>query len=282
MALNINAEKILRFLDIIRLRPVVRFFIKINGNKFNTSLIVKGKKMYAETIDRAIALYSWKSSTLEAFEYNFLQDLIQPGFTILDVGANIGFYTMMFADKTGVSGKVIAVEPDESNCKILRKNIAVNNINNVSLCEKAIYSRSGELKLYISDYHMGDHRVYNSKEKRKTVTIKSVTIDDLVEKENRLDLIKFDIQGAEYHALLGMNETFKKFRNLKIISEFSPFLLKESGSDPQKFLDIFLFQGFSLKYFDEKRKVLKKTNKEELLDHICTGKTYVSLFLERE
>ncbi len=249
--------------------------------KMEISFLINGFKFYGNSIDRIIAILLWKWSLLEGFESKFVVDKIKSGWTVLDIGANIGFYTIQFSNQVGLNGKVIAVEPAADNLYLLKKNIKVNHLKNVSIIEKAISSKSQNSRLYFAHGHQGDHRIYNTNETREYTPIETITIDDLIKDETRLDLIKMDIQGAEHLAILGIKQTVKKYRNIKIISEFSPKLISDAGGNPYDFLDYFIKEGFHIKYFDEKNKMIIKTTKKDLIK-LCTGAKYVSLYLERK
>jgi FkbM family methyltransferase len=242
---------------------------------------LKGIRLCANSIDRFLAIIFWKYSVLEGFESKYILNIIKPGWTVLDIGANIGYYTVQFAKKVKSNGKVIAVEPFDNNLHLLNKNIKLNQIHNVEIIPKAISSKSGIAKLYISEGHAGDHRIYNTINGRKTVPIETITIDDLVHKRDRVDLIKMDIQGAEHFALDGMKQTLSKNPKINIVTEFSPSMLRESGGNPEKFIDFFIEKGFLIKYFNEKRNLLLKTTKEELINNICKNNNYVSLYIEQ-
>ena len=110
--------------------------------KMEISFLINGFKFYGNSIDRIIAILLWKWSLLEGFESKFVVDKIKSGWTVLDIGANIGFYTIQFSNQVGLNGKVIAVEPAADNLYLLKKNIKVNHLKNVSIIEKAISSKS--------------------------------------------------------------------------------------------------------------------------------------------
>jgi FkbM family methyltransferase len=272
------------FFNVLNFKQIRSFANRLSqqiGDLIKLSVRLKGFRLYANSIDRIIAILFWKWSILEGFESKYILSKIEPGWTVIDIGANIGFYTVQFSKKVGKNGKVLAVEPSFNNVYLLKKNIRANRLKNVSIIEKAVSSKTGIGKLYLSTGHSGDHRIYNTINKRKCIPIQTITIDNLTKNEKQVDLIKMDIQGAEYLSISGMSRTIKKFPNVKIVSEFSPKLLTESGGKPDQFLDYFLSEGFSLKYFNEKSKNLSRTTKKELLENICIGNNYVSLYLER-
>ena len=272
------------FFNILNFRNIRSIANRISheiGNSLNFSIMIKGFTFFANSLDRILALIFWRLSILEGFESQYVLKKIKHGWTVLDIGANIGFYTLQFSRKVGSEGRVFAVEPSENNLNLLKINIKKNQINNVEVVPKAISSKSEIAKLYISEGHAGDHRIYNANNNRKAVSVETITIDDLAAKEKRVDLIKMDIQGAEHFALNGMKKTLIKYPNLIIVTEFSPKMLTESGGNPEKFMDFFIEKDFSVKYFDEKRNKLLETTKEELINNICINNNYVSLYIER-
>ncbi len=91
-----------------------------------------------------------------------MQNLIKPGQTVIDVGANIGYYnTLQFAKLVGPTvSRVYAFEPDPDNFALLRKNVAQNGYANVVCIQKAVSDQTSKLKLFRNSQNHGDHRIY--------------------------------------------------------------------------------------------------------------------------
>ncbi|MCK5784866.1 MAG: FkbM family methyltransferase, partial [Desulfobacterales bacterium] len=142
----------------------------------------------------------------------------------------------------------------------------------------------GVIKLYISKEHRGDHKIFETTDKRPSITVDQVSIDDFLDDflkdKGKIDLIKMDIQGAEHLALEGLKHTIAGNKAIIIITEFSPELLRESGGDPENFLDNLISMGFKIRLIDEKNKRLKPIKNNELI-HMCKGARYENLFLTR-
>lgn len=125
--------------------------------------------------------------------YNLLLDDVKASDILLDVGANIGIFTVLASKKVN---KVIAVEPDPYNYKYLKKNIELNNIKNVIISNKAVSNYKGVT--FISS------KGSQSKLAEKGIKINVTTIDELLNEHNiDIDALKMDIEGSEYEALDG-------------------------------------------------------------------------------
>ena len=85
---------------------------------------------------------------------------IKRGDVVLDVGANVGYYTLIFAECVGETGKVFAFEPDPTNFALLKKNIEANGVKNVVLVQKAVSDTTGITRLHLSEERQMGHRIY--------------------------------------------------------------------------------------------------------------------------
>src|SRR3990167_6694466 len=114
----------------------------------------------------------------EPYESKLLIKNIKDGDIVIDVGANIGYYTLLFAKKVGENGKVFAFEPDSASFAILEKNIKDNKFRNVEAFNIALSDKQEDLSLFISSENLGDHRLYDDhKVKREKMTVKADTLD---------------------------------------------------------------------------------------------------------
>lgn len=239
-----------------------------------------GYSIYVRTPDRLIAALLCKYSLASSLEVEIYRTRIKPGMAVLEIGANVGFFTLLFSDLAGEKGRVLAFEPDPSNFRLLEKSIGENKRGNISCRQAAVSDRSGTVKLFISEENRGDHRVYDCGDGRGCVEVAAVSIDEILGPEGRADFIKMDIQGAEYPALLGMADTLKNSPELAMLCEFSPSLIRKSGASPEALLEKMAEYGFSLKYLDEETHSVKSASPSELLA-LCPGEKYLNLLLEK-
>lgn len=205
------------------------------------------------------------NENFEPLETQIVKNEIKKNDIVLDIGANIGYYTLIFAQLVGNSGKVYSFEPDPTNFKILKKNIFVNKHKNVVLENKAVSNKEGNLKLYLSTENNGMHRIYPSKWCKESIDIHSIKIDSYFENEQKIDFIKLDIEGAEFDALIGMKSLIHKNKDLTIFIEFVPTSLKEYGTNPEDILDFFINEGFKIFRINNNTGIKESISKEELL-----------------
>jgi FkbM family methyltransferase len=159
---------------------------------------------------------------------NVLAEIIEPGQVVFDIGANIGFFTLLCARQVGPRGKVYAFEPMPANAKTLRHNIALNNLDNVIVVEKALSSTSGRAELFISRYSAFHSLNVEGAVKRNNrgpepdaetpIWVETTTLDDFVLNGDAQvpDVIKLDVEGAELVALEGMRATLESRKPLLV------------------------------------------------------------------
>lgn len=275
-----------KILTIFSESSIIKFIIGILNNSLKpviplVNISINGQTFYAHTLDRLIALFLLKFGMWEKEEINLFKKTIKEGWTVLDIGANIGYPSLLLSKLVGKSGKVIAFEPDKNNIKILKKNIKANNIQNIKVVPMAVSDHTGAGTLFISDSHSGDHRIYNpSDEERKTRNIKTISLDDYFKSDNKIDFIQMDIEGAEGLVFKGMKKLLKKNKRISILLEFWPEALREIGSSPVDFLKMIEKLGFKINYVDRSSGKLTKISIEECMD-VCKGSFDINLFLVR-
>ena len=199
----------------------------------------------------------------EPFETSLLSAEIRPGMMIVDVGANIGYYTLLFSKLTGESGRVYAFEPEPENFELLQQNLARNDRKNVEVFNLAASDQAGESFLYLSPENRGDHQLYLSDPDRQKVRITMTPLDDCV--SGPIDLIKMDVQGFEGHVLKGMQSIIAASPRLTIFTEFWPEGLRRAGSDPAEFLASLRAGGFEIFFINEYASRLEAADDAELL-----------------
>lgn len=175
---------------------------------------------------------------------------LKAGMTVVDIGANIGFYTIIAANRVGPTGHVYAFEPHPENVRWLRRSVEVNCLQNVTIEESAVSAVSGRDRLFLSRTNPGDHQIYgDNSEKRQSFEIKITNLDEYFPSTQIVDVIKMDIQGAEGFALQGMKKLIERSPSLILFMEFWPEGLKRTGSSVE---DVFsnLQQWFSLQTID--------------------------------
>jgi FkbM family methyltransferase len=174
-------------------------------------------------------LYPAFKKQQDAAEIALIRRLVRPRSHVLDIGANIGFYTSLLSDLIGADGHVHAFEPDATNFKHL--SAMAGDRSNVTLVPKAVSDRSGKLLVYTSPKLNVDHRTYEFENYKQAIAVDGVSIDDyLGGGRSRIDFIKMDIQGYELKALRGMEKTIGANPAMVILSEFWPYGFQQCGT----------------------------------------------------
>jgi FkbM family methyltransferase len=169
---------------------------------------------------------------------------LHKGDVFVDIGANIGYFTLLASDAVGDTGKVFAFEPDPRNLRLLRKNVEANQCGNVWVEEKAITQAYKPLTLYLSHINFGDHRIYASHDdtlynhglQRSQVQVEGITLDGYLPAGSRVNFVKMDIHCAEYFALQGMKRVLRENHDVLCVMEFWPHGLLEAGASPSALL----------------------------------------------
>jgi len=171
--------------------------------------------------------------THEPHVMQVMKDLVQPGWTAVDVGAHIGYSTLLMAQCVGPPGKVLAFEPLAQNYKLLVENIGLNGHQNISAENLALMARPGSIELrsatpgamtWVASTHLDAAAAV------ETQTVEGVTLDDYVQRHNigKIDFVKMDVEGAEGDVLTGMSAILKRDKPTLLIE------LHAAGGDPEQ------------------------------------------------
>ena len=241
------------------LKKINCFLIKMLKTNY---VIIGGIKFYLDEQD------SLRLSTRGYYEPAVLEIIkreLKEGDVLVEIGAHLGYYTLILSKLVGPAGKIYAFEPDPNNFTLLKKNLEVNQIKNVVLERKAVSNRNGKMLFYPGKERSthgslikGEYACGNP------IEVDGLRLDDYPFKE-KINLIKMDIEGEEFRALEGMRSLILKTKPLKMISEFSPAFLKEQGINPKNFITELEKVGFHLQIINEEKTTLEAFNADEFL-----------------
>jgi FkbM family methyltransferase len=184
--------------------------------------------------DQFISNYLARDRIWEPFETEIFCRLCKPGDFVLDLGANIGWYTVIASRLTGNVGKIVSFEPDLTNLTLLNKNVAMSGgVAAVEIMNIALGDREENGKLFISENNLGDHRLFSDGTQRETLDVQVKTLDSFFAKSiHKPTIVKSDTQGSEARILRGAANLFEEGWRPILILEFWPFGLVNSGDDP--------------------------------------------------
>jgi FkbM family methyltransferase len=184
-----------------------------------------------------------------------LEGALHEGGVFVDVGANEGYFSIVASKMVGPSGKVIAVEPQSRLQPVLERNVALNGAANVQIRRVAVSDHDGSVQIYLApDTISGATSLTKTRnypvprESVCTMTLAQLLSHDAVE---QVDLMKMDIEGFEYEAILGAKELFRAHRVRKLALELHTSILRKRGLNPQDIVSFLREAGYSISSFDK-------------------------------
>lgn len=249
--MNILQGLLFRFMCSGSLKKVrlLHSFLRLGGRSFASLLaFAKGlrfpdKWSWFSKLEFMLNLYEVGTTSLCKW-------LIKPGMTTVDVGANIGYYTLLFSKLVGPNGKVYAFEPHPEIFQILKHNIKKRR--NVVAFQKAVANVNGEIEFFLSK-RTRSHGFFVPNEFRTgSCKVEAVCLEDFCFNEGiaECDFIKIDVEGAEPLAIEGMTNLISLSRRIFVVLEFNPSALCIGHMDPRGFLNM-LFDRFDFVYHIE-------------------------------
>lgn len=183
-------------------------------------LVVNGYSMYVDLNDRGISKALFVYGSREKDQMYLVKGNLKNGSTVLDIGANIGYYVLLEAGIVGPSGRIIAYEPSLDNCYLLNKNIGINNLTGkIEVINAAVSNKSGQTRFYLSsksNLHTLNPVRYKSGVKavikERFMDVNTVDVYDILGKNIDIKFIRMDIEGHEVEALKGIAKAVKDFK----------------------------------------------------------------------
>jgi FkbM family methyltransferase len=199
----------------------------------------------ADSIQRSIYL-----GTYEPWEAALVRKWLKPGMTVVDAGANVGYYSALAASCVGPSGRVFAVEPQPKSYRQLAEMIEQNGLTQVRAFQCGLSAAEGELPLYLSPESTGAHNatmVYPGASVSRQITVPVKTLDACIRDWGiqRIDLLKIDVEGHEPKVFQGAAAALAERRIRAILCEFNEFWLRRAGSSAQQLYALLSGAGFT-------------------------------------
>lgn len=204
------------------------------------------------------SIHDYLLKPYEPYTTELFMHALRPGYVVLDIGAQFGYFSLLVAKVVGQTGKVFAFEPDPINFRILNQNIQINGYENIVYpVQKAVGDthKLVTLSLYKDSDSHGIFRHTGAAVKGE-ISVECVTIDEFLNGQ-AVDVIKMDIEGYEPYALEGMKQTISRSPSLILFAEFAPYFLRLSGTDPRDYLARLERLGFDIKVIDERSRSLR-------------------------
>jgi FkbM family methyltransferase len=169
---------------------------------------------------------------------------LRPGLRFVDIGAHVGYFTILAGKLVGPRGRVWAFEPHPRNFELLLTNLDRNGVGNAQCFQYAVTDKTGQAELFAAQGNTGDHRLYASyDEARRSVLVTAVALDDIDEIASPVDFVKLDVQGVEEAALRGMRSLLESSPGATVVLEYWPYGIARAGGDPREALAFFRSLG---------------------------------------
>ena len=216
---------------------------------------VHGSKMFLNLKDPAMRAYA-----LGIYEYwktLFFMDFIKPGMTVIDIGANKGYFSLLAAKILNGKGRILSFEPEPGNCFWIRKNIEANDYKIIKLFQIALSDKEGKADLFLGKTE-GAHSLNKSwqslRSEKRAITVETRKLDSILKEENinEVDFIKIDVEGAELEVLIGSQDYLKNKKNLVITMDIHP------GVNRNEIYNLLSRNGFKIYSIEKRHKTISK------------------------
>ena len=221
----------------------------------------------------------YQNGVYEPEETKLIKSLVKPDMVCLDIGANIGYFTVLMAKQCKL---VWAYEPEPSNYQLLRKNIMLNQTFNIYVNHVALTEKSGQAILHLSAASHGMHRMFPSGLCNSSTVVRTQRFDEAWNNLDNfnIDFVKIDIEGSELGALKGMKSMLEKCMPTMVM-EYHPPSIIEYGANP---LDVYNFMkdlGYSIRLVPDNDKEITYEKLFEETNNIRGGQNVLCLKQEQ-
>ncbi len=256
--------------------PPVRALRRLFGNYLEVT--ADGHPFIVDLRDAVVSYGIVADGAWEEEETALIRRLLRPGDRVVDVGGHIGYHAVIFAAAVGPSGKVLTFEPAGDNADLLQINVTLNGYGDVvELARAAAGSEEALVELVLDETNRGAHyvRPASSPDVR---CVRLATVDAATAAWARVDAVKIDVEGHEWHVLQGMRQTLARNSDLAIFVEFWPAALRRAGADPATFVRELEGQAFGmweirrpggLVRFDREAVLARLSGPKDLVDLVC-------------
>lgn len=261
-------------------RMISSLFHNFNYGPFwRGEIKVWDRRMHAASIDRLIYLGLHRTGFMGRDEFHLLPTLIRPRMRIVDVGANIGLYSLLLARLTGAEGSVLAFEPEPNLFAMLVSNCARNGAHNVTALQRALGGSNGRALFQRSAFNSGDNRLSECSCAHEPLEVEVARFDD-IQPDSIPDFVKIDVQGHELDTLRGMERALARSPHVRVFFEFCPSAASTAGSSVEELLDFFQERDFLL--YETSGAQLRPARDPAQLIAAMSGGRYTNLLASRD
>jgi len=243
-----------------------------------------GHMMYLDSRDISLTPHLLRQGCWEPDVTRFFLRIVKPGMRVVEVGANVGYYTLLACSLVGPTGRVTAFEANPAAVTLTRRSLLVNGFRDrATIVEMAVTDAPGTVILHQLDQRQGDGSLFDFSDDQlrfagdrvTKVEVPSTSLDAFFDRDEPIDLFRMDVEGAEPLVFDGMRRILERNPRIKIMLEFFPERIERSGRQPDKFLETIQAIGFRI------QTVGSRGRQQQLPIDVLAGQPLSELFLSR-
>lgn len=224
------------------------------GNNSSITTTIYGHKIYVDTRDQSLTPHILIDGAWERWITKAFRALVRPGMTVIDIGANIGWYSILGAAAVGPEGTVMSFEANPALAELVFRSLMVNGfVKRTTVVPKAVYETSKRLTLNVFANCMANNSLFDATElaelcrdEIRTLEVDCVSLDDYLPAGTHVDFVKMDAEGAEPFILRGARRVIAENPHLQIMMEVTPKILAKSVDDVGAFFGEIRDLGLSM------------------------------------
>ena len=221
-----------------------------------------------------------EKSIFEHYSTSFVKKIVKTDNVVLDIGANIGYYSVIMSKLVGDNGKVLSFEPTLHYRKVLKKNIITNMLTNIKIYKFGLSDKKQDLEISIGPSSATLHEPKETITNKKREMINLQSLDECINQLHidRIDFIKIDVDGHEPAFLKGAMKSIKKYNPI-ILLEVNHLNYIESNVSAWDFYDYLINEGF---YIYSEKNLMKFNNRSEFLKECGNFAYSANIIISRE
>ncbi len=213
-----------------RITPEITKVVEVNGYKLQVSC---GNHSADGVGQLLIFEHEYDKTTTR-----LIKETVSNNMRVIDIGANIGYYTMLLASLVGNNGHVCAIEPEQNNYDRLSYNININSYDNIVPLALAAGHENKIVKLYASHVSSGRNNLIEHRDNGHTVEVPMMTLDSIVKECTQIDFVKCDAEGYDLNVMIGAKRVIQESPNIKWLMEIWLHGLGKLGQSLHDIIDL--------------------------------------------
>jgi FkbM family methyltransferase len=221
---------------------------------------VHGVRVSGATVNQLDQVRGLRDGTRDAYMTEIFERTIDPGMVVLDIGAYMGYFTLLAARRAGRDGTIVSFEPHPRSFQLLRQNVVQNDFGDrVILVQKALAATTGVRRFFARSVNESESGFTPSQNRLSELEVDCVVADAFL-LGRAVDVVKIDVEGSELEVLRGMRQTLSGSAGATLFVEYNPAALRSAGTNPLELLELLDRYGYEAYVIDERaRRLVRAT-----------------------